>query len=316
MNFITRFVPFLFLVVSQSLAQGSPIDTAAAVDIGGIKQWVSIKGTNKGNPVLLFLHGGPGNSAMSYASKFSGELQKHFVVVHWDQRESGKTAELNASDKPLSAALIESDAIEVINYLRRRFSQDKIHVMGHSWGGFLALKIAADHPDLLKACLAVSPMVNQLESERMSLKWMLDKAKQENNQEALKELQEVSIPFANGEQLYFHRSWLLKMAGRKSPAKSFVETWATKWLDVFNEASAINFFVTAPQIECPVYFLVGHKDYQTHFKVTEDYYNLLKAPAKELYWFENSGHNLTASDPGRLQEIVINDILPKINNGR
>jgi pimeloyl-ACP methyl ester carboxylesterase len=307
---------FLFFFQQCVWAQANEIEVKEAIDIGGIKQWISINGTNTSNPVLLFLHGGPGNSAMSYASKFSGDLQKHFVVVHWDQRESGKTAELNASDKLLSVALAESDAIEVINYLRRRFSQDKIYLMGHSWGGFLALKIAAAHPELLKASLAVSPMVNQLESERMSLKWMLDKAKQENNQEALKELQEVSIPFANGEQLYFHRSWLLKMAGRKSPSKTFVETWATKWLDVFNEASAINFFVTAPQIECPVYFLVGHKDYQTHFKVTEDYYNLLKAPAKELYWFENSGHNLTASDPGRLQEIVINDILPKIDTGR
>lgn len=295
-------------------AQAKGIDVKEAIDIGGIKQWISINSANSSNPVMLFLHGGPGNSAMGYASKFTGELQKNFVVVLWDQRESGKTAELNASDKPLSVALIESDAIEVVNYLRRRFSKDKIYVMGHSWGGFLALKIAADHPELLRACLAVSPMVNQLESERLSLQWMLDKAKRENNQEALKELQSVSVPFANGEQLYFHRSWLLKMAGRKSPSKSFVETWATKWLGVFNEGSATNFFVTAPQIECPVYFLVGHKDYQTHFKVTEDYYNLLEAPAKDLYWFENSGHNLTTSDPVRLQEIVINDILPKTSN--
>ena len=301
----------MFLVVSFSEAQSSPIDTAEAIDIGGIKQWISIKGTNDGNPVLLFLHGGPGNSAMGYAAKFSGELQKYFVVVHWDQRESGKTAELNASDKPLSVAVMESDAIDVINYLRKRFSRDKIYVMGHSWGGFLALKIAAEHPELLKACLAVSPMVDQLESERLSLKWMLDKAKQENNQEALKELLTVSVPFANGEQLYYHRSWLIKMAGRKYPSKSFVETWATKWLNVFNEGSAVNFFKTAPKIECPVYFFVGRKDYQTHFKLTEDYYNLLTAPAKNFYWFENSGHNLTTSEPAKLQEIIINDILPK-----
>jgi len=311
MNFIERFFCFLFLVVSFSEAQSSPIDTAEAIDIGGIKQWISIKGTNDGNPVLLFLHGGPGNSAMGYAAKFSGELQKYFVVVHWDQRESGKTAELNASDKPLSVAVMESDAIDVINYLRKRFSRDKIYVMGHSWGGFLALKIAAEHPELLKACLAVSPMVDQLESERLSLKWMLDKAKQENNQEALKELLTVSVPFANGEQLYYHRSWLIKMAGRKYPSKSFVETWATKWLNVFNEGSAVNFFKTAPKIECPVYFFVGRKDYQTHFKLTEDYYNLLTAPAKNFYWFENSGHNLTTSEPAKLQEIIINDILPK-----
>jgi pimeloyl-ACP methyl ester carboxylesterase len=93
-----------------------------------------------------------------------------------------------------------------------------------------------------------------------------------------------------------------------------VETWAAKWLGVFNEGSAINFFTTVPQINCPVYFFVGRKDYQTHFKITEDYYKMLKAPAKALYWFENSAHNLTTSEPDRLQEIIIREILPKADN--
>ena len=307
-------ISLVFFIASGVSARSLPIDTAEIVKLGGIKQWITIEGKNDRNPVLLFLHGGPGNSVMSYAHKFTGELQKYFVVVNWDQRESGKTAELNPSNKPLSVELVEKDAVEMINYLRTRFSQDKIYVMGHSWGGFLALKIAAEHPELLMACLAVSPMVNQLESERLSLQWMMDKAKDENNQEALKELRAVQIPFGNGEQLYFHRSWLVKMAGRKSPSKSFVETWATKWLHVFNEGSAINFFNTASQINCPVYFFVGRKDLQTHFRITENYYNALKAPAKDLYWFENSGHNLTTSDPARLQEIIIDKVLPKVGN--
>lgn len=307
-----RLIFFLVFIPQLILGQaGSPIAVKEAVNIGGISQWISITASDPTNPVLLFLHGGPGNSVMGYSDKFTSELRKHFVVVIWDQRESGKTAELNPSNKPLTVDLLESDAIEMTNYLRTRFSQDKIYLMGHSWGGFLALKIAADHPELLKACLAVSPMVDQLESERLSLQWMLDKATQDNNQEALKDLRSVHIPFENGEQLYFHRSWLLKMAGRKSPSKTFVETWATKWLNVLNEGSAINFFKTAPQINCPVYFFVGRKDLQTHFKVTEDYYTALKAPHKNFYWFENSGHNLTTSDPSRLQEIIIKEILPK-----
>ena len=310
-----RLIFILVLLPQLILAQVSnQINVKEAIDIGGIRQWISLSGTKTTNAVLLFLHGGPGNSAMSYADTFTGELKKHFVVVMWDQRESGKTAELNPTQKPLTVELLENDAVEMINYLRKRFSQDKIYVMGHSWGGFLALKVAADHPELLKACLAVSPMVNQLESERLSLQWMIDKAKQEYNQQALNELQSVNIPFDNGEQLYFHRSWLVRMAGRKSPSKSFVETWATKWLDVFNEASAINFIKTAPQINCPVYFFVGRKDYQTHFKITEDYYKLLRAPAKALFWFENSGHNLTTSEPDRLQEVIIDEILPRVGN--
>ena len=314
MNLAKYLAALIYSIVICFPAKSSSIDTAESIRVGRIRQWISIKGKDDKNPVLLFLHGGPGNSAMSYADKFTGELRKFFVVVIWDQRESGKTAELNSSDKPLSVDLLENDAVEMINYLRTRFSQEKIYVMGHSWGGFLVLKIAADHPELLNACLAVSPMVNQLESERLSLQWMLDKAKNENNQEALKELHSVHIPFENGEQLYFHRSWLVKMAGRKSPSKTFVETWATKWLHVFNEGSEINFFETASQINCPVYFFVGRKDLQTHFKLTEEYYTALKAPAKNLYWFDNSGHNLTTSDPARLQEIIIEEILPKAGN--
>lgn len=309
-TFITHFTLLVFLIVSRFPAQGSSIDTAEAIVVGGMKQWITIKGKNDRNPVLLFLHGGPGNSAMGYADKFTGELRKYFVVVLWDQRDSGKTAELNKSDKPVSVALMEDDAIEVINYLRQRFSQEKIYLMGHSWGGFLGLKLAADHPELLKTCIAVSPMINQLESERLSLQWMMTKAKEEKNHTALKELEQVSIPFQNGAQLYYHRSWLLKLNGKKSPSKSFVEAWSKKWLDLFNEASAVNFFVSAPEIKCAVYFLVGRQDYQTHFKLTEDYYTVLKAPEKSLFWFEGAGHNLTFAEPHRLQEIIIKEILP------
>ena len=314
MKVVTSLFSLLFFTYSWAIALRAPIDTAEAVDIGGIKQWISIKGKNDSNPILLFLHGGPGNSAMGYADKFTGELQKHFVVVQWDQRDSGKTAELNPSDKPVSVALMEDDAIQVINHLLQRFSQEKIYLMGHSWGGFLALKLASDQPELLRACIAISPMINQLESERMSLKWMTARAKEEKNREAEKELSLVSVPFESGAQLYYHRSWLLKLNGKKSPSKSFVETWSRKWLDLFNEASAVNFFVSALEIKCPVYFLVGRQDYQTHFKLTEDYYNVLKSPEKSIFWFEGAGHNLTSAEPHRLQEIVIKEIMLKTEN--
>ena len=311
MNFIIHFVSLAFLIVSWTPLAGSSINTAEAVDIGGIKQWVSIKGTNDSNPVLLFLHGGPGNSTMGYAEKFTNELQKHFVMVQWDQRESGKTASLNVSGAPLTVARMEEDALEMINYLRSRFGKDKIYLMGHSWGGFLGLKVAAEHPELLSAIFAVSPMIDQLESERLSLQWMKDKTKDTQNDVALRDLNKISIPFQNGEQLYYHRSWLLKLAGRKSPSKSTVETWALKWLDLFNEASAMNFFKIAPKIECPVYFFVGRKDYQTHFKITEEYYSILKAEKKGLFWFDHAAHNLPTSEPAKLQELIIHEILLK-----
>jgi pimeloyl-ACP methyl ester carboxylesterase len=312
---MVRLIIFLFSVVLSSAAQSShPINSSEAVAIGGIQQWISIKGTNSSHPVLLFLHGGPGNSAMGYAEKFTNELQKSFVVVQWDQRESGKTAELNTSNKPLSVSLMQEDAVEIINYLRTRFSQDKIYLMGHSWGGFLGLIIAANHPELLLAYLAISPMVHQVESERLSLEWMITKAKKDNNLLAQKELAMINIPFQNADQLYYHRSWLAKFMKTKLPSKTFVTTWGKKWLSLFNEASQVNFFTFAPQIRCPVYFFVGKKDYQTHFKLTEDYYKMLKADKKQLFWFTDSGHNLNLTEPKKLQEIIINEILSKSNN--
>ncbi len=312
---MVRLIFFLLSVVLSSAAQSNhPINSGEAVSIGGIRQWISIKGTNSSNPVLLFLHGGPGNSAMSYAEKFTNELQKYFVVVQWDQRESGKTAELNTSSKPLSVSLMEEDAVKMITYLQTRFSQDKIYLMGHSWGGFLGLTVAANHPELLKAYLAISPMVHQVESERLSLEWMITKAKEDNNLPALKELAMINIPFQNADQLYYHRSWLATFMKTKPPSKTFVASWGKKWLTLFNEASQVNFFTFAPQIRCPVYFFVGKKDCQTHFKLTEDYYKMLKADKKQLFWFTDSGHNLNLSEPKKLQEIIINEILSKSIN--
>ena len=183
--------------------------------------------------------------------------------------------------------------------------------MGHSWGGFLGLNVAAGHPELLEAYFAISPMVHLVESERLSLEVMKSKATATNNQEELRELARISIPFQNGEQLYYHRKWLAKEMLTSAPLKPFVAAWARKWLGLFNEASQMNFFVNVPEIKCPVYFLVGIRDYQTNFKLTEEYYKMLKAEKKDLFWFSNSAHNLNLTEPTKLQEIIISVLRSK-----
>jgi pimeloyl-ACP methyl ester carboxylesterase len=137
---VANHLRFIFIICGLALSTpllGNSINIQEGVVIGGIRQWVSIKGINASDPVLLFLHGGPGNSVMGYGDKFTHELQKHFVVVLWDQRDSGKTAKLNAAPDTLTVDLMERDAVDVINYLRSRFSKSRIYLMGHSWGGFL-----------------------------------------------------------------------------------------------------------------------------------------------------------------------------------
>ncbi len=241
---------------------GKVIHETVAIRIGNILQWIKVDGDNDQNPVLLFLHGGPGSSAISYSSRFTQVLQKHLIVVHWDQRETGKTKSMNPSPEPLTVSLFESDAVEVITYLKNKFHRDKIYLAGHSWGGFLALQVAAHHPELLIACFAAAPMVNQVESERLALSKMKTIASTENNSKAIEELSEVKIPFENARQIYFHRKWLhLLLHHEKSGVtQAFVENWASTWLDMFKKASEINLAENSPEINCAVYFLFGTTD--------------------------------------------------------
>jgi len=298
---------FFSLIFFYSSAFGNPIQESQSVKAGRIFQWIKIEGDNDQNPVLLFLHGGPGSSAMNYSYRFTHELKKHFIVVEWDQRETGKTKSLNRSTQPLTVSLYESDAVDIINFLRNRFHQDKIYLVGHSWGGFLALQVASHHPELLAACFAASPMIHQVESERIALDAMKQIAEQTKNKNAQQQLAQIKIPFENGTQLFFHRKWLYELINKqKAPfTKTYVENWSTTWLSLFTEASKINFAETASEIKCPVYFLVGTKDFQTNCKLTETYFKQLKAEKKELFWFADSAHGLNLTESLKFQEVII-----------
>jgi proline iminopeptidase len=289
---------------------GKPIHESLSVKAGNISQWIKIDGENDQNSVLLYLHGGPGNSVMRYSNRFTDELQKPFVVVQWDQRETGKTGSLNKSTAPLTVALFENDALEVINYLKIRFHQKKIILVGHSWGGFLTLLLAAHHPEQFAGCFAAAPMIHQVESEQLAIDKMKEVADQQNNKKALEELTGINLPFQNGKQLFYHRKWLYELVNKqKAPfSQQYVENWSKKWLTVFNEASEINFGESAPEIKCPIYFLIGRNDFQTNSRLTEKYFEKLKAEKKELFWFEDSAHGLNLTESRKFQQVIISKV--------
>jgi pimeloyl-ACP methyl ester carboxylesterase len=306
---------FLGLLVTFSGFAQRAIDTTQVLTIGGIKQLISLKGTDITHPVLLFLCGGPGGSVMGEADKFTGQLQKKFVVVEWDQRETGKTLQLNKSPVPLTLLLMKNDTKELIDALLSEFKQQKLYLMAHSWGTELGFFIAGKYPELLYAYIAISPMTDQSRSERMTLSMLKEKAAQTGNTRELEELSKVQIPYQNGEQLYFARKWLFSLSGQPisdsdtAAVKDYIASWAKTWLPVWNEAIGENHFKDLTKINCPVYFCVGRKDYQTNFSISEEYFDLLKAPKKNLFWFENSGHLIPNTEPELLQDIVIQKIL-------
>jgi pimeloyl-ACP methyl ester carboxylesterase len=303
------------LLLSISGFCQTPVDSLGALRIGGIEQVVNVQGKDNSKPLLLFLHGGPGGSVISYADKFTRRLQEHFIVVQWDQRQTGKTLERNASPEPLTVKLFQDDTHALVDSLLKKFKQRKLYVIGHSWGTVLGFYIAKKFPEKIYAYVAVGPMINQLESERMSLEMLKKKATETKNETMLKELSNVNIPFEDGEQLFYHRKWLLNSSGSKTKlSKDYVERWAGTWLNVYNEASKNNLVESLPVINCPVYFFAGRKDHQTSSAITEAYFHKLNAPKKNLFWFERSAHGVPTTEPELFQRIIIETILPETLN--
>ncbi len=165
----------LFLLISsQSFGQG-PIEKNEFITIGGIKQYVRIKGKDMSKPILLFCMEAPGSSVMRQADQMTGKLQQQFVVVHWGQRETGETFRLNKSSQPLTLNLFYNDTHEMIDSLLKRFRRPKLYLACYSWGSAPGFHIAGKYQGLLYAYIAISPAINQWESEKIALEMLKEK---------------------------------------------------------------------------------------------------------------------------------------------
>mgnify|MGYP000102819177 CR=1 FL=1 len=165
------FIIFIFLFkISLCKSQvNSKIDTTEITQIGGIKQLISIKGNDKEKPILLFLHGGPGSSLIEVSENYTDQLKNEFVIINWDQRETGETLKLNPTNVALTQELFKNDTYEIITFILKRFSRDKLYLVSHSWGSVLGFDIVEKHPELLYAYIAISPIINQTKSSELTM---------------------------------------------------------------------------------------------------------------------------------------------------
>lgn len=128
-----------------------------------------IKSKNVSNPVLLFVHGGPGMPEYKYSSA----LEDNFTVVWWDQRGAGLSYHSGMSKEKMTTEQFVSDTIEVSKYLCQRFKQEKIYLLGHSWGSLIAIQAAQKSPELYYAYIGVAQITNQIESEKIAYDYMV-----------------------------------------------------------------------------------------------------------------------------------------------
>jgi proline iminopeptidase len=191
------------------------VDTLQTVRLGGIDQWISIRGTDRRNPILLMIHGGPGYVSMSTSWYFQRAWEEYFTVVNWDQRGAGKTFAANDPDVVTPTITIDrmiADAEELLLWLRREFGRERIFVLGHSWGSYVGLIIAQRHPEWLHAYIGLAQVTDLLESERRGWRFALDAARVDNNAEAISALQAIA-PYAvdrppTVEALLVQRHWV------------------------------------------------------------------------------------------------------------
>jgi pimeloyl-ACP methyl ester carboxylesterase len=301
-------------------ADGQPlpgsIATMEQVTLNGSQQWITIRGKNAHNPVLLYLGiGGPGAGGFPATALTLAPLEDHFVVVNWDQPGTGKS--YNAV--PISTLTVErfvSDAHALTQLLRTRFHQDKIYVLGLSWGTILGIKLVQQYPDLFYAYIGNGQMVNTIENDRLGYELALKIVTERGDTATADTLRRYGPPpyvgdgmtvkyAAYNDVLFTYMGsptieQILLLAPQFAPEyglldkvnfdRGLIESFAV----LYPQLRDLDFTTQASRLDVPVYFLVGC-DVNAMASLVERYYNILQAPHKELIWL-NSGHGATAEE--------------------
>jgi pimeloyl-ACP methyl ester carboxylesterase len=325
-----RFIAQQRVAAQTRIRSPHGIESLERVTLGGIPQWILVRGWDRRNPVLLFLHGGPGFPETAVARLFCAELEKHFTVVHWDQRGAGKSYRFGEDRSSWTIQDYVDDTHALVELLLRRFGKERLFLVGHSWGTILGLQTAHDHPELIHALVGIGQVVHWREQEEISHRWVVEQARTRGNTRAQEELAAIQPPYKHPREMWTERKWLAHfggdfhdaqgmrryvLAGALSPHYSLLDGLRfaqgigaplEMWL---NEIRETDFFRTIPRVEVPVYFFAGRRDYNSAFEVVERYAEALEAPRKEIVWFERSAHSPNLEEPDRFQETMVSRVL-------
>ena len=323
--------PLPYVDETGNLLAGS-ISEKVFVTIGGIKQGMFIKSKNQRNPVLLYLHGGIPDYFLT--QKYPTSLEDHFTVVWWEQRGSGLSYSTNIPAKTMNLDQMISDTKEVTNYLRSRFGQEKIYLMGRSGGSYIGIQVAARAPELYHAYIGVGQMSDQLKSERMGYEYILKKYRDKGNMKMVRNLEASPVTEVIPKGYLKLRDKAMHsfgigtthnmnsiITGMFIPSLTFREytlqekfnLWRGKvksgvhllWDIMIN--TDLNQEVN--ELKIPVYFFHGIYDYTVSYTLAKKYFESLNAPVKGFYTFENSAHSPHFEEPQKVIEIMLNDVL-------
>jgi pimeloyl-ACP methyl ester carboxylesterase len=327
-----------FLDENGNLLAGS-ISEKIWVNINGVEQGMFIQSKDASNPVLLYLHGGVPDYFLK--QKYPTGLEDYFTVVWWEQRGSGLSFNGNISKESITLEQLISDTLAVTNYLRNRFHQEKIYLMGRSGGTFFGIQAAARAPELYYAYIGVGQMSNQLNSERLAYDYMLKEFKANGNTEMVRKLEAAPVTMEGGipdaylavrdhgmHSLGIGTTHEMKsiITGFFLPSLTFreytlmekVKLWRAKARNgvsvLWNTNLNMDLSQQVLDLDLPVYFFDGVYDYTCSFTLAKDYFEKLKAPVKGFYTFEQSAHSPMFEEPEKTIQIMLEDVLAGTNN--
>jgi pimeloyl-ACP methyl ester carboxylesterase len=317
--------------ITGKIVPGS-ISTIEKIKLGGIDQYLIIRGVDSTKPVMLFLHGGPGSPEIAFMKETNTSIENDFVMVYWEQRGAGKSYSKDIPTESMNIAQFVSDTHDLSLILAKRFKKDKIYLMGHSWGSMLGILAAYKYPELYYAYFGIGQICDQYKGEQIALEWAKDQARQKNDKEAIKTLNALSFPDSSAsmekwwEYVKPERDYVNKFGG--GPTHGITGMWPlikmvlnaneytfkdkinfmsgsmfslkTLWLEVVHK----NLFNEIDSMQIPVYIFHGKHDYTVPYPVSKEFYEQLKAPKKEFFTFENSAHSPCMEEVEKFNRIV------------
>ena len=321
----------------QRLVAPHAIEVSEAVELGGLPQWITIRGADRANPVLIYVHGGPGAAEMGRAWPYQRGWEDFFTVVQWDQRGTGKTLSHGgeaANKARLTRQQMADDLVELMALVRQRLKVERVVLLGHSWGNVIGMDAAMRKPGWVSAYVGVGPLMNLQANEAAQYAALLAEARRRGDAVALAELDAIA-PYPGDGEIAFDkvnvaRKWVMAYGGlaayrtdadfyfraaRLSPYYAFEDRVA---IDAGGQLSVPALLPDMRRVDhtriretrFPVFMFLGRHDLTTPSSVIEPWLARLKAPVKRLVWFEHSAHLAPHEEPGRFLVALVQHVRP------
>jgi len=343
-RFHKRLVTLLPMLLKQISKQS--IDELRSVSIGGLQQWLHIRGCNTDNPILLVLHGGPGASHIGWFDEIQRPWENHFTVVQWDQRQAGKSyAPIKQVSASMNNAQMISDAKKVVAYLREQFQHEKIFIMGTSYGTYLGMHLVKSQPKSFYAYVAIGQVVNMMEHASKEHEKLLDYAKESGDTLLARKLSDISpfpdpdnksasflanVGFIIDQQSLLGKCFPMSLSdlGKIIAIKKMISplySWRDRINLLFGDKPALHCakcpfaedfmgynlpVEVGSELEAPIFFFTGIDDWHVSSEMTDQWFQRIQSPFKEQVWFKQSAHAPYLTEPYAFAKALVEKVHP------